>query len=121
MNVLVVDDSAVMRKIHQKALSSLGWQVYLAEDGADALQKLGELAECQLLLTDLHMPNMDGLQLTEAVRKMTKYASIKILMVTSDGVLETVTKAVEAGADDVLIKPFTPDVFVKRVQGVMGA
>ena len=120
MNVMVVDDSSVMRRIHQKSLEAMGWHVTTAEDGVDALAKLAAAPACQLLLTDLHMPNMDGIELSAEVRKKPNYAKMKILMVTSDGAMEAVQKALAAGVDDFLIKPFTPDTFTAKVKSVAG-
>lgn len=120
MHALVVDDASVMRRIHQRALQGLGWQVTLAEDGQDALKQLAAAPPCQLLLTDLHVPNLDGMELLTRVRQNASLATIKIMLVTSDGVLSVVEKAIAAGADDVLIKPFTSADFVSRLKGLVG-
>lgn len=120
MHALVVDDSSVMRRIHQKALEGLGWQVTVAEDGRDALQKLSSLSACELIVTDLHMPNLDGIGLITGVRSGGHHARIKIMLVTSDGVMEAIERATAAGADDVLIKPFTAADFASRLKGMLG-
>lgn len=117
MKALVVDDSSVMRRIHQKALEALGYAVELAGDGQEGFAKLLAMTGCDLVVTDLHMPNLDGIELIVKVRQQKQFATLRILMVTSDGVLESVVKAVEAGASDVLIKPFTPAVFAEKVRG----
>jgi two-component system chemotaxis response regulator CheY len=121
MRAMVVDDSSVMRRIHQKSLEGLGWSVALAEDGEDALAKLGGQDPCELLLTDLHMPKMDGMRLIEAVRKDPRYATMKIIMVTSDGVMEVVQEAMAKGANDLLIKPFTAEDFANRLKELFRA
>ncbi len=115
----MVDDSSVMRRIHQKALEQLGHQVTTAEDGEQAVQAL-QGASFDLIVTDLHMPVMDGLQLISAVRGRLALAQIKILMVTSDGVLDVVQSAISAGADDVLHKPFSAADFAERIKGLCG-
>jgi two-component system chemotaxis response regulator CheY len=117
---LVVDDSSVMRRMHQKALESLGFEVETAEDGQIALQKLAATADWRLMLTDLHMPNMDGMVLIETVRKDARYAPMKVVMVTSDGVMEVIERAMAVGADDLLIKPFSAAVFAQRMQELLG-
>jgi two-component system chemotaxis response regulator CheY len=110
-----------MRRIHQKGLEKLGLSVVTAVDGVDALRVLGEKDAVGLVLTDIHMPNMDGISLTREIRKMPKYQATKILVVTSDGTLDVVSQAVESGANDVLIKPFTPDDFLERVRLIIDA
>jgi two-component system chemotaxis response regulator CheY len=117
---LVVDDSSVIRRMHQKALEGLGWSVETACDGKDALSKLTSFADCNLVLTDYHMPNMDGLELIAQVRAEQRYQGMKVVMVTSDGVIEVIEKAMAVGADDLLIKPFSAAVFAERVAGLFG-
>lgn len=119
MNVLIVDDSAVMRKILTRAMQSEGWDVYVASCGEEALSELSELPDCDLILADWHMPGMDGLDLIRAVRADSRYQGIRILMVTSDGVLDSVEKALDAGANDLLMKPFTADALSERIREVM--
>jgi len=121
MIALVVDDSAAMRRIQQKALEGLGWQVEVANSGGDALAKLGTLEHCDLMLTDWHMPGMDGLDLIVAVRKDIRHKTLRIVMVTSDSVLDSVEKALAAGADDFVMKPFTTDALSERLFKVMRA
>lgn len=121
MIALVVDDSAAMRRIQQKALEGLGWQVEVAASGGDALARLQTLAHCDLMLTDWHMPGMDGLDLIVAVRKDERHRALRILMVTSDSVLDSVEKALAAGADDFVMKPFTTEALSERIAEVMCA
>lgn len=119
MMALVVDDSAAMRHHLSKALQSLGWQVRNAGNGTEALSVLGTLPRCDLILTDWHMPGMDGVELCRAVRRDAKYRDIKIVMVTSDAVMSAVNEALQAGADDFVMKPFTPQVLQERLEAIM--
>ena len=119
MMALVVDDSAAMRHHLSKALQSLGWQVRNAGNGTEALSVLGTLPRCDLILTDWHMPGMDGVELCRAVRRDAKYRGIKIVMVTSDAVMSAVNEALQAGADDFVMKPFTPQVLQERLEAIM--
>ncbi len=112
--------SAAMRRIEQKALEKLGWQVMTACDGQDALKTLEAMERCALILTDWHMPGMDGLQLCREVRKNDRYQKLCIVMVTSDAVLDSVQSALDAGANDFLMKPFTAEALAERVAEVMG-
>lgn len=119
MMALVVDDSAAMRHHLGKALQNLGWQVRAACSGAEALSVLGTLPSCDLILTDWHMPGMDGVELCRAVRREEKYRGIKIVMVTSDTVMSAVNEALQAGADDFVMKPFTPQVLQERLAAII--
>lgn len=123
--VLVVDDSATMRKIVMKGVSDAGYgdvEFVEASDGAEGLEQLAK-NEVDLILTDVNMPNMDGLQFVRCVRdqKALKTSAvgdkelikkvgntIPIVMVTTEGGLEKVQEALTAGANDYLKKPFTP-------------
>ncbi len=117
---VVVDDSAAMRRIQVRALEGMGWTVQIASNGDEALSLLRSMPHCDLLLTDWHMPGLDGLELVKVLRADARFASLPILMVTSDAVLESVQKALEAGVNDFLMKPFTPEALAERVAGVMG-
>lgn len=119
MLALVVDDSAAMRHHLSKALQNLGWQVRNACSGAEALSVLATLPSCDLILTDWQMPGMDGVELCRAVRRDEKYRHIKIVMVTSDAVMSAVNEALQAGADDFVMKPFTPRVLQERLEAIM--
>jgi len=117
---VVVDDSAAMRRIQTRAMEGLGWTVRAASNGEEALALLRSMERVDLLLTDWHMPGLDGLELVKVLRADAQFASLPILMVTSDAVLESVQKALEAGVNDFLMKPFTNEALAERVAGVMG-
>jgi two-component system chemotaxis response regulator CheY len=119
MMAIVVDDSAAMRHHLGKTLTTLGWQVRAAGSGTEALSVLQGLPRCDLILTDWHMPGMDGVQLCRAVRSDARYNSVKIIMVTSDAVMSAVNEALQAGADDFVMKPFTPQVLSERLEAIM--
>lgn len=116
---LVVDDSLAMRRIQSRALESLGWQVETAADGQKALDALASMDGCRLVLTDWHMPGMDGIELIKAVRQDPRYAKLVIVMVTSDGVLDSVELALNAGADDFVMKPLSPGTLGERLAEIM--
>ena len=119
MMALVVDDSAAMRRIQQKALEAQGWLVECVATGEEALEKLNTIERCDLVVTDWHMPGMGGIALVEAIRANPRFAQLKILMVTSDSMMQSVEKAIAAGANDFVMKPFTNDALVERVNAVM--
>jgi two-component system chemotaxis response regulator CheY len=131
--VLVVDDSATMRKIVIKGVKEAVGDVEIVEagDGAEGLEQLGKHPDIDLILSDINMPNMDGIQFVSCVRD-TKAAensnvgnkellkkvsnSTPIIMVTTEGGLEKVQEALTAGANDYLKKPFTPAQLGEKIQ-----
>lgn len=120
MNVIVVDDSLAMRRILTRALEGQGWSVQAASHGGEALALLDTLDQCDLILTDWHMPEMDGLELCRRVRGHARHSGVRILMVTSDGCMESIGEALAAGANDFVIKPFTSEALVERITEVLG-
>jgi two-component system, chemotaxis family, chemotaxis protein CheY len=115
MNALVVDDSTAVRRLSKKALSEAGWQVTEAVNGREALAALVAMPACELIVTDWHMPEMDGMALVRAVRAEARWNHVRILMVTSDGVMDSIQAALAAGASDFIVKPFSPAALAERV------
>ncbi len=114
--VLVVDDSAMMRKIVIKNLKETGFdlQVVEAADGKEALARF-LAGGIDLILSDWNMPNMDGLTLIKEVRKHDPERKVPIIMVTTEGSADRVKDAVMAGANNYLAKPFTPERFKEKL------
>ena len=119
MFAIVVDDSAAMRRHLSKALEGLGWSVKSAINGLEALKLLEGGPQCDLVLTDWHMPDMDGMELCRAMRKESKYSAVRIVMVTSDSVMSSVGEAMKAGANDFVMKPFTTEALSERLADIM--
>ena len=115
MKALVVDDSRAMRMFVAKPLRGLGFEIAEAGDGAQALELLRADAAIGLALVDWHMPQMDGLSLVQAVRADPARAGLRILMVTSVAEREQIARALEAGADDYIMKPFTAHDLLTRL------
>jgi two-component system chemotaxis response regulator CheY len=115
--ILAVDDSKTMRDMVCFTLRNAGFQVDEAEDGKVALAKLGA-AKFDLIITDLNMPNMDGISLIRNVRASTQHRAVPILILTteSDGAKKADGKA--AGATGWLVKPFSPEKLIELVQRV---
>ena len=112
MQAIVVDDSRAMRMLMGRLLKDIGFEVDEAGDGFQALVRLRErLAEnpLQLALVDWNMPEMSGIELVEALRADPAFAALRIVMVTTETELSQVSRAIEAGADEYLMKPFTRD------------
>ncbi len=112
MRVLIVDDSRAMRIMLGRYLKELGFECSDAGDGKEALAQLAQLAQGalpDLMLCDWNMPEMNGFELLQAVRAESKYAGIRIVMATTETESSNVAKALGAGANEYLMKPFTKD------------
>lgn len=115
--ILAVDDSKTMREMVTFTLRSAGFQVDEAEDGNVALGKL-QAAKFDLIITDLNMPNLDGISLIKSVRAGSPHRAVPILILTteSDGAKKADGKA--AGATGWLVKPFHPEKLIELVRRV---
>ena len=120
-NVLVVDDSAMMRKIVIKNLRDCGFDVTVVEasDGKEGLDKFSA-GGIDLILSDWNMPNMDGLTMVREIRKLDPEKKVPIIMVTTEGSADKVKDAVLAGANNYLAKPFTPERFKEKLSKILG-
>ncbi|MBW1720933.1 MAG: chemotaxis protein CheW [Deltaproteobacteria bacterium] len=119
--ILLVEDASTMRKMEIKILKQLGYQnIIEAVDGRDALEKLGEEKGIQLIISDWAMPNMDGLELLKSVRSEEAYKHIPFIMATGQGDKEYVAMALEAGANGVVAKPFTPEDLGTQIKEAFG-
>jgi two-component system chemotaxis response regulator CheY len=117
--ILLVDDAAFMRKVIKDTLSKNGYtELYEAVDGADAVEKFSEIHP-DLVIMDITMPNMDGLEALKAIRAKDSNASI--VMCSAMGQESMVMDAVRSGAKDFIVKPFKPDRILKTVTSVLGA
>lgn len=117
--ILLVDDAAFMRKMIKDTLSKGGYtELYEAVDGADAVEKFGELSP-DLVIMDITMPNMDGLEALKAIR--TKDGNANVVMCSAMGQESMVMDAVRSGAKDFIVKPFKPDRVLKTVTSILGA
>ncbi|UCG13607.1 MAG: Hpt domain-containing protein [Deltaproteobacteria bacterium] len=101
--ILVVDDQAMTRQMEQSILEAAGYQVITAENGADALDKLEQLS-CDLVVTDLHMPKMDGFTLTKEIRDKERIRDLPIVIVAPTERQEDKRRGLEVGADAYLVK-----------------
>jgi two-component system chemotaxis response regulator CheY len=115
MVALVIDDSRTARILIGNTLKELGIAVVQAGDGAEALEQLKKVPNVDLMLVDWNMPVMNGLDFIRAVRAQRAYDNVRILMVTSEAECAQVTRALEAGADEYLMKPFTKEVLVAKL------
>jgi two-component system, chemotaxis family, chemotaxis protein CheY len=121
LDVLIVDDSAAIRKILQRVLRQtelpIG-NVHEAGDGVEALAALKQQS-IGLVLSDINMPNMDGLEFLTKMRAEQNWRSIPVLMVSTEGTQEKVLEAVEKGASGYVRKPFTADQIKEKLVGLI--
>jgi two-component system chemotaxis response regulator CheY len=115
MRALVIDDSRAVRMIIGATLRELGIEVLEAANGLEALQQMERHPEVELLLVDWNMPRMNGIEFVRAVRAERRYDAARILMVTSEAQADHVTLALNAGANEYLMKPFNKDVLVAKL------
>jgi two-component system, chemotaxis family, chemotaxis protein CheY len=121
IDVLIVDDSAAIRKILQRVLTQtevqLG-QVHEAGDGVEALNVL-KANPVNLILSDINMPNMDGLQLLSQIKAQDAYKSVPVIMITTEGNQTKVMEAVQLGAAGYVRKPFTAEQIKEKLTGLI--
>jgi two-component system chemotaxis response regulator CheY len=116
MLALVVDDSSTMRRILRRTVTELGFGVYEAGNGQEALDLLGEIPNVpDVALVDWNMPVMDGLELIRKVRKIPPLRDMCIMMVTTEGEHSQMVRALAAGAHEYVLKPFTPEVIRQKL------
>ncbi|PKN62150.1 MAG: response regulator receiver protein [Deltaproteobacteria bacterium HGW-Deltaproteobacteria-15] len=121
IRILLVEDAAVMRKMEIKILNQLGFRDVLeAVDGNDAIEKLHLHKDIRLVLSDWAMPNKDGYELLKWVREQEEYRALPMIMATGQGDMESVSRAIEAGANGVVAKPFTPDDLMAQIEEAFG-
>jgi len=117
--ILVVDDSESIREIVSMTLLNGGYDVIIGNDGIDALEKIKDIDDLDLVITDLHMPNMDGIGLIKELRASEKFARIPILFLTTETQTDKKMEAKQAGATGWIIKPFVPAKLLMAVKKVI--
>lgn len=118
MKFLVIDDSATMRRIVINSLQRIGFtETVEAGDGAEALAAYD--ASISFVITDWNMPNMSGVDFTRALRARPDGKDVPILMVTTRSVREDIIAAIEAGVNNYIVKPFTPQVLKEKIDQLL--
>jgi two-component system chemotaxis response regulator CheY len=114
---MVVDDSRAMRMILAKILRELSFEVKEASNGLEALVAIQEgWRDIELILVDWNMPEMNGLELVKEIRKDPSLASLVIVMVTTETEMDQMMLALTAGANEYVMKPFTREILVEKLQ-----
>jgi two-component system chemotaxis response regulator CheY len=122
MKALVVDDSQSMRNIVKAGLQKMGTFDSISEavNGIDALEKLNSQGPFDLVLLDWYMPEMEGYDCLVNIRENAAWNDMKVMMVTTENQQENVIRAVMAGANEYLMKPFTSEMLEEKVRMVLG-
>lgn len=121
MKLLVVDDSAIIRKIIKSTADMLRMETEEAEDGIEALEKLSAAyKEIDLVLLDWNMPELSGYDVLVEIKSNEKYKNIPVMMVTTEGQKSNIVAAVRAGADNYLTKPFTTEELEAKIIECIG-
>jgi len=114
--VLIVDDSRAMRLVMARYLRELGYEVLEAANGRAALSQLEAQAESpDVALVDWNMPQMNGLEFVQAMRREPRWSEVRVMMVTSETDCERIEVALCAGADEYLMKPFTLEILSEKL------
>jgi two-component system chemotaxis sensor kinase CheA len=119
--VLVVDDQFSARELQRSILEAAGYRVEVARDGREALRRIGENPDLDLVLTDVQMPEMDGFELLEAIRADEEHASLPVVVVTTLGDESSRRRGAEAGADAYIIKnEFDQEALLETIERLAG-
>jgi two-component system, chemotaxis family, chemotaxis protein CheY len=114
---LVVDDSKAIRMILAKILTELGYEVREAANGREALDVMEvEKTAVKLVLADWNMPEINGLDLLKRLRQNPELSSLVVIMVTTETSLDQMVAALEAGANEYVMKPFTKDILIEKLE-----
>ena len=114
---LVVDDSSVIRKVARRILEGMHFEITEAEDGADAFEKCQQQLPDAVLL-DWNMPNVDGMQFLNMLRKMPGGDKPKVVFCTTENDIGHIARALQAGADEYIMKPFDKEIVEAKFQQV---
>jgi two-component system chemotaxis response regulator CheY len=116
MKALVIDDSSTVRKIISSILVKLGCECVQAGNGEEALRVYQENPDVTLAMVDWNMPIMNGLEFVKKVRENSGSEQLKLIMVTTETEFHQVSAAIEAGVDEYIMKPFTPEMVEEKLQ-----
>lgn len=116
MLALIIDDSRAMRGILKKIVEPLGFTTVEAGDGAQGMAALAENPAFDLVLVDWNMPVMNGLEFVKACRSEPAYKELRIVMVTTETEPHQMVRALMAGIDEFVMKPFTADILVEKLK-----
>jgi len=123
VKALIIDDSKAMRSILSRMLQGLGFEVLEASNGREGIERLQATGSVDLALVDWNMPEMNGLEFIRTVRAEQSYDGVLLMMVTTETEMANVVRALAAGANEYVMKPFTQEIILEKLQifGMAGA
>jgi len=116
MRAIIIDDSKAMRVLLGRILADLGFDVTEAANGREGIERLRANGQTDLALVDWNMPEMSGVDFVRAVRSEPDYDPLRIIMVTTETEMSRVVKALGAGANEYIMKPFDKDAIREKLQ-----
>jgi two-component system chemotaxis response regulator CheY len=116
MRVLVIDDARAMRSILRHILGQIGFQVEDAANGREGLERLQGSEKPDLILVDWNMPEMNGYDFVRAVRANRAYDDVRLMMVSTENEIESLAMALEAGANEYVMKPFNKEMILEKLE-----
>ena len=116
MRAMIIDDSRAMRSILRRIVSGLGFETFEAGHGQEALDQMRAGVVPELCLVDWNMPVMDGYTFITQVRSVPEWRDVTLMMVTTESEQRQIVRALAAGAHEYVIKPFTPDAIVEKLE-----
>lgn len=116
---LLVEDSSGQREILSRLLMEYGWWIIEAKDGRQAMEQMSEHDDIELIMLDLYMPVMDGMEFLSELRSTPEFTDMpKVLMMSVERAMPTVEKALAAGADEYIMKPFSIEVLNQKLSSM---
>ena len=116
MNALIIDDSRAMRRILCGIMKGLGYATIEAGNGIEGLSQLSSNDDIEVALVDWNMPEMNGLEFVKKVRASSEYRKLKMVMVTTETEPTQMARAIMAGVDEFVMKPFTSDMLIEKLR-----
>ena len=121
IKILVADDFSMMRKIVINILAELGYKNVLeAANGEEAFEVLTSQGDVGFLITDWHMPKMNGLELLHKVRSNPSLSKLPVLMITAEALQENIVAAIKAGVNNFIVKPFDVQIMEEKIKKIFG-
>jgi two-component system chemotaxis response regulator CheY len=117
--ILVIDDSQSVRQQIGMALSAAGYEVIEATDGLDGIDKVSAGAGVSLVICDVNMPHMNGLEFLDAIRAQPRHAQLPVLMLTNEGQPNMIARAKAAGAKGWIVKPVKPELIISALNKLL--
>ena len=118
--VMVVDDSSTVRQQVGTVLSRAGYEVVEAVDGIDGAEKIAGRSDLAMVICDVNMPRMNGIEMVALLKKDVKHAELTVVMLTTEGQPGLIARAKQAGAKGWIVKPFKPDMLLATVRKLVG-